>query len=237
MLYDLWERYRTFIVILGISLFLTISFILYPGATEIGPSAPFQTAVYASESEKTAEPLSLTPSRQAEDKQVVRKQSDPFAQKQQYVDLKGAVKKPGLYSFADNERVNDILQRAGGLLPNADLNRVNLAQTLVDGMIVWIPAQSDKAVFPLPLNQTDSETAATDRRAASVVPAAETKVNINQANLEQLMTLPGIGETRAKAILSYREKQGGFRSIDQLQEVGGIGEKLYEKIKEKISLQ
>lgn len=227
MLYQLWDQYRTWIVIAGISIFIAVSFWLYPGATEYGPAPPFQTPVYASDHAEVKKDDSQPSEQNTEE-------SKPPLTKQQFVDLKGAVKQPGVYSFSPNDRINDLLQKAGGLLPTADQNRINLAQTLVDGMMVWIPAKSDKA-SPSSLPAANVPASITVDSQPDLAQPPQ-KVNINTATQETLMTLSGIGETRAKAIISYRQKQSGFQSTEQLQEIEGIGEKLFVKIKDKVTV-
>lgn len=257
MLYDLWDRYRLWFIITGVSLFVVLSFLFYPGATEYGPAPPFQTAVFASEST----PALSSSSADLSDKTSVSSSTSAFlssstpssssvdpasdlatkdqAIKPQYVDLKGAVKNPGVYSFLPNERIHDVLQKAGGLLPTADQNRINLAQPLEDGMMIWIPAKNEITPnFPssAPANHTTPAVPVTSR-AGSQASSKNGLVNLNTASVEQLMTLSGIGETRAKAIMRYREEKGSFRTIQQLQEIPGIGEKLMEKIKDQVTLQ
>lgn len=256
MLYDLWDRYRTWIIVIGISLFVCLSFWFYPGATEYGPAPPFPTAVYASGDQltsptaqsdlldKSSSPISPDTSQPATTNTNMTKPNEKEQPaKLQYIDIKGAVKRPGVYSFEPNERIHDLIQKAGGLLPSADQNRINLAQSLVDGMMIWIPAKTEPA-SPSPASPavntggsiTNTNTNTTPIQLPQTV-ASSGVVNINSASVEQLMTLPGIGETRAKAIISYRESKGGFRSIQQLREIQGIGEKSLEKIKDKVSLQ
>ncbi|MGD8188987.1 helix-hairpin-helix domain-containing protein [Brevibacillus ginsengisoli] len=251
MLYDLWERYRTWIIVLGISLFVCLSFWFYPGATEYGPAPPFQTAVFASEdqppqkaaqaqqTDQTAASPSTTSMPPA-----TSNPNDSTAKEQPrkllYIDLKGSVKHPGVYPFEPNERVHDLIQKAGGLLPDADQNRINLAQSLTDGMVIWVPSKTDQApniASNYPFSQTSPQTTHPETNQLAPTSQSNERVNINTASIEQLKTLPGIGETRAKAIISYRESKGEFRSIEQLQEIQGIGEKLFAKIKDKISLQ
>ncbi|MCK9909593.1 ComEA family DNA-binding protein, partial [Microbacteriaceae bacterium K1510] len=137
------------------------------------------------------------------------------------VDVKGSVKKPGLYTFARQQRVADAIDKAGGALPNAELAEINLAQLLTDGSILRIPAKGEmlKAASPCtqggqpylaPGNGSSAEKA---NPSPSSTGTGEGKININTASLQELMNLPGIGETRAKAILAYREKNGQFRSL------------------------
>ncbi|RNB82333.1 ComEA family DNA-binding protein [Brevibacillus fluminis] len=173
--------------------------------------------------------------------------------KTMYVDVKGQVKQPGIYPFTDNERIADAIEKAGGFLPSADPLQVNLAQHLADGMYIIVPAKGGQAVAasPLPLIATtgggttgstggvggssgNSSTSAGVE--SSGTSSRATTVNLNTATADQLATLPGIGITRAEAILAYREQHGKFTKIEQLKNISGIGDKMFEKLKGKISV-
>lgn len=139
------------------------------------------------------------------------------------IDLKGAVVLPGVYEVNAGDRVIDVIEQAGGLSADADESKVNLAMKLADEMVIYIPKVGEQV-------DIDGN--------ASLEPKEEeaTKLNLNEAELEQLLTLPGIGPAKAQAILDYREQTGGFKSIDDLKNVTGIGDKTFEKLKELISV-
>jgi competence protein ComEA len=149
--------------------------------------------------------------------------SQPAPNVQVVVDLKGAVKKPGIYRVDSTARVFDVLELAGGPLQEADLNQVNLAQMLSDGMVVYIPKKGE--TVPV-VNQM----------AGSGLTTTESKININLATAEELLQLEGIGPAKAKAIIQYREKNGPFRSIDDLANVSGIGEKTLAKFRDQVAI-
>ena len=125
----------------------------------------------------------------------------------------GAVRHPGLYELAAGERVADLLAAAGGPLPAADLDRINLAAPVADGTQVIVPRRGEPA--PVPSTPTGDP-------AGSADPAAP--VNINLAGPEELETLPGVGPSTAAAIIEYREASGPFTTVEQLIDVSGIGE-------------
>lgn len=136
------------------------------------------------------------------------------------VDIKGEVKDPGVYELKNTQRIVDAIQVAGGFLSEADQQQVNLAQKLTDEMVIYIPKVGEESVSSLPtLNDGN-----------------EGKINLNQATVEQLETLPGIGPTKAEDILSFREENGSFKAIEDLKEISGIGEKTFEKLKDLISV-
>lgn len=155
-----------------------------------------------------------------------------------YVDVKGAVKHPGIYKAEADDRVYDLIQEAGGFNENADRNQVNLAQKVKDEMVIEVPKKGEKAASA----QTASAAAgisapasASSGTAASSEAAAQ--VNINTADQTQLETLPGIGPSKAAAIIEYREKNGPFQKPEDLKNVSGIGDQTFAKIENSITLQ
>lgn len=142
-------------------------------------------------------------------------EKDTFNGKVLYVHICGEVKVPGVYAMPEGSRLVDVVNAAGGLLPEADVSTVNLAGEAEDGMQVWIPAKAK------PERETD-----TDGR-----------IDINRAAREELCSLPGIGERKAEDIIRYREQNGAFESIEEIMKVTGIKQGLYEKIKEKICVR
>ncbi len=132
------------------------------------------------------------------------------------VHVAGAVRRPGVYRLAAGARVDDALRRAGGARARADLDAVNLAAKLEDGRQILVPRRAPTA--------TATATAAAPGAAAGgTAPAAP--INLNTATLEQLDTLDGVGPGIAQRILDYREQHGGFRDVQELGEVPGIGAK------------
>ena len=138
-----------------------------------------------------------------------------------YVHICGAVINPGVYQVPAGTRVYQALELAGGSSDDAYLSGINLADKLADGQKVYIPAEGENAEGIL---STDSG------GVQSVM------VNINTASEAQLMTLPGIGQSRAKDIINYRVKNGLFESIDDIMKVSGIKEAAFEKIKDLIKV-
>ena len=130
----------------------------------------------------------------------------------------GAVTAAGVYTLPADARVDDAV-RAAGATANADLSQLNLAQKLADGQKITVPAVGESAA-PASTSSVSENTQATP----------DVLVNINTATAEQLQNLPNIGEVRAKAIIDYREEHGGFKAIEELQEVSGIGEKTFEHL-------
>lgn len=147
------------------------------------------------------------------------------------VDVKGAVKQPGVYDMQAGDRVHHAIRQAGGTLDGADQNQLNLALLLQDGMVIYVPKKGEEEA-PSQASAGQSSNAGS---AGQNGPAKT--VNINTAAAEELQTLPGIGPSKAETIIAYREENGGFDSIEDLMNVTGIGEKSFEKLKSSITVK
>lgn len=147
-----------------------------------------------------------------------------------YVDLCGAVRNPGVYRIKSGSRVFQVLEQAGGCTPEASLETINQADLLSDGQKIRIYTRDEAAQIE-ENNQKESLTSGKTQESES-----DGRININQAGKEELETLTGIGETRAQAILAYREVHGAFSSVEELMQVEGIKEKTYEKLKDQIRI-
>ena len=135
-----------------------------------------------------------------------------------FVDVRGAVAVPGVYELPEKSRVFQAVEAAGGLLPEAKDELVNQAAELTDGQQVYIPFEGEAV-------QEAADQAETDGR-----------VNINTAGAEELMTLPGVGEAKAADIIAYREANGGFSSPEDIMQVSGIKDAMFQKIRDKIKI-
>ena len=141
------------------------------------------------------------------------------------VDVKGAVKNPGVYLCESNERILDVIEKAGGGAKDADFNAVNLSQKLIDEMIVYIPKiGEEQQMMQTMINGVGDGN------------PGDSLISLNQATKVELESLPGIGSKKAESIISYREANGGFQSIEQLKEIDGIGEKIFEQLKPFVKL-
>lgn len=141
----------------------------------------------------------------------------------------GAVNSPGVYEISEGERLVDAVSAAGGFLEEAAQDYCNLAAVLQDGEKVYIPTGNE--VRQLLENQgMVNEAQLAQQQKTSGGEAAGTKININTATVQQLMTLNGIGQAKAEAIVAYREANGGFQVCEDLMKVSGIKESLYRKI-------
>lgn len=139
------------------------------------------------------------------------------------VHIAGAVRKPGLLKVSATSRLGEAIDQAGGAIEQADLNQLNLAILLEDGARYYIPTEEESN------QKTTSDT--------ETKPIDKGKLDLNSAQLTDLTDLPQIGESRAKAILEYREKQGRFHSTDEIMKVPGIGEGIYAVIRDHITVR
>lgn len=169
------------------------------------------------------------------------------------VDIKGAVKNPGVYEVGENSRVSDVIALSGGLTDEADTSVINLSKNVIDEMVIIIYTKDEinemkkgstsikyiekECICP----KLENDACIEDK--IDNVPLEEEsnndlndKISLNNASLDELMTLDGIGEKKAQAIIDYRNKNNGFKSIEEILEVDGIGSTTYEKIKDRLTL-
>ncbi|HGF7239458.1 MULTISPECIES: helix-hairpin-helix domain-containing protein [Enterococcus] len=147
-----------------------------------------------------------------------------------YTDIKGSVKEPGIYSFSSEERVYDVLKRAGGLLEEADSDRINFSAKIEDQQVLYIPAVGEEP----PEHHNQSASPEGKQSTADTEPS---KININTASPSELQQIPGIGSVKAQEIIRFREENGSFQKVEDLQEISGIGEKTVEKLKNFVTIK
>ncbi|MGU7965752.1 helix-hairpin-helix domain-containing protein [Streptococcus suis] len=144
------------------------------------------------------------------------------------VDVKGAVAKPGLYTLEADARVTDAVEAAGGLTSQSDPKSINLAQKLSDEAVVYVASKDEN------ISVVTSTTAGS---AMSQEEKNTSLVNLNTATEADLQTISGIGAKRAADIIAYREANGGFKSVDDLNNVSGIGDKTMESIRPYVTVE
>lgn len=143
-----------------------------------------------------------------------------------YVDIKGAVKVPGIYQLKNQQRIWDALALAGGVSEEADTTQVNYAQKVKDQMIIYVPKKGE----PVP------QSLETLQESAPAQQNQEEKINLNTATEAELQTISGIGAKKAQEIIRFRDEQGPFKTVEELKNVPGIGEKTVERLKDMLTV-
>lgn len=143
-----------------------------------------------------------------------------------YVDIKGAVKVPGIYQLKNQQRIWDALALAGGVSEEADTTQVNYAQKVKDQMIIYVPKKGESVLQSL---ETLQESAPAQQN-------QEEKINLNTATEAELQTISGIGAKKAQEIIRFRDEQGPFKTVEELKNVPGIGEKTVERLKDMLTV-
>ena len=146
------------------------------------------------------------------------------------VEIKGEVKNPDVYVLDDECIIKDLIEKAGGLTENADLSNINRAKKLQDHELIYIGNKNET-----PVNNA-SQSSGKPASNAGASTGGSGKININTADVEALKKISGIGDSKAKSIISYREANGNFSSIEDLKNVDGIGEKMFDKIKDMVEV-
>jgi competence protein ComEA len=200
---------------------LTISII---GCT--GRKQSFQTTAVSEEDVADRETASLTASITPE----ISPSEVEIPEEKMVVYVCGAVINPGVYELENGSRVYQVVEAAGGFTEDAATEAVNQARKLSDEEEIYIPTKEETAQTGLTAWEENSQSSEAELR-------SDGKVNLNTADLEQLMTLSGIGQTRAEAILAYREEHGSFSSVEEIMNVQGIKEGTFSKIKDEIVVE
>ncbi|MFK4305893.1 competence protein ComEA [Bacillus sp. RC240] len=196
MMWDFPKKWLGLVIIIG-----TLIFLFFWKTNQQTERSLITTEVQVKDVEKKSKPKVLDT---REQKKII------------IIDVKGAVFKEGVYEMKEGDRVKEAVEKAGGLLPDADVKKVNLAQMVQDQMLLYVPNKNE----PVQEGATFSK--------------SEGKVQINTASKEQLEKITGIGSRKAESILKYREEHGPFQKIEDLLEIDGIGAKSLEKIKDQI---
>jgi len=220
MIEDLIEKAKQYKITLGLGLLGVIAagFILLQGRDQGGTDVQQLTEQTSSSSsymnEKSDKSNEISQA-ETEDQLVT-------------VDVKGAVKKPGVYQLQSNSRVHDALEKAGGLTDEADLKSVNQRRSWAGEAVVYVAKVGENAV--------DVTTSAPASATSGTGQAKSALVNLNTATEADFQTISGIGQKRAQDIIAYREANGRFKSVDELKNVSGIGAKTLEKLKEYVTV-
>lgn len=181
---------------------------------------------YFSSSDSSPPQEELIETIQSIEEKNLSESAEEAVMQQLFVEIKGAVMYPGVYELERDQRIKDVVQLAGGYTENADTQFINHAQKVQDEMVIYIPIMGEQL-----------EEGASSLLTLPTETNKEQKININKADVATLATLPGIGPSKAQSILTYREENGQFQTIDDLKNVSGIGDKTFEKLKDSITVK
>jgi competence protein ComEA len=215
-MHPIFEKYKSILMIAAgcicVMVLVLIAFREREPKETIIPAVPAQN-----EEKETGAPASNEASE-------LKKQGGSGEEENVFVDVKGSVKKPGLYKVKRGERLKFVIDRAGGFTAEADIKLINLAVKVSDEMLIYVPERGE-VESDIPVIQ--GEQSGSD----------ETKINLNSGTQEEFETLPGIGPAKAATFIQYREENGPFSKIEDIKDISGIGEKTFEKLKDYIFVQ
>lgn len=161
---------------------------------------------------------------------IVNVESNETEESKIIIHITGEVKNPGVYELPESSRISDAIEIAQGITSDANLTNVNLAYQLSDGQKIKIPC----------INDENNGNYIIENSEESIIQGSESKdnkININKANISELTSLPGVGESTAQKIISYREENGKFNKIEDIKNVSGIGESKYNQLKDYIKIK
>ena len=207
------KEYKIIVICAGLGLALGGFFLLKPTSQTPVKETNLQAEVAAVSKDSSSE------------KEVKKEEKEESPEQDLItVDVKGAVKSPGIYDLPLGSRFHDAVQKAGGLTEEADSKSLNLAQKISDEALVYVPTKGEEAASQQAASGTSPST------------SKEKKVNLNKASLEELKQVKGLGGKRAQDIIDHREANGKFKSVDELKKVSGIGAKTIEKLKDYVTV-
>ncbi len=207
------KEYKIIVICAGLGLALGGFFLLKPSSQTSVKETNLQAEVAAVSKDSSSE------------KEVKKEEKEESPEQDLItVDVKGAVKSPGIYDLPVGSRVHDAVQKAGGLTEEADSKSFNLAQKVSDEALVYVPTKGEEGASQQATSGTSPST------------SKEKKVNLNKASLEELKQVKGLGGKRAQDIIDHREANGKFKSVDELKKVSGIGAKTIEKLKDYVTV-
>ena len=204
------KEYKIIVICAGLGLVLGGFFLLKPVAQAPAKETKAQTEV------------TTIPKDSTDEKEDKNQKEESVKQDLITVDVKGAVKAPGLYDLPVGSRINDAVQKAGGLTDNADSKSINLAQKISDEALVYVPTKGEDTSQATQSNASNSK--------------ENKKVNLNKASLEELKQVKGLGAKRAQDIIDHRDSNGKFKSVDDLKKISGFGAKTIEKLKDYVTV-
>lgn len=217
---DLTKREKTGLYVFGVIILILISCIYFSNRNK--------GEIKINSSQAPTSQDEAVPSKKASSKEEISSTEEASTTEQAdeiKVYICGEVLSPGVYTLLEGDRIDTLINMAGGVTGEADLSTINLAERLHDEQYVRVPAKGEEGIF-----QTASNTGEGFSKSQGLI-------NINTASAEELDSLPGIGPAIASRIIAYREEKGKFTSIEQIKEVSGIGDSKYQDIKDRICVK
>lgn len=220
---DLKNKKIIGLVIITIIIFI-VSIFLYKQKSSNAFKEEYMTEIFEEESNDNMEYTETL----EEDTTIINE--DSIDRNKIIVEIKGEVAKPDVYQLEEGSIIKDLIDMAGGVTEEADLSRINRAEELLNHELIIIGNINDETESSVVQNNSTYSSNGNNSDKGN------TLININTADLEQLKEITGIGNIKAQSIIDYREANGGFKSLEELKNVDGIGDKTFEKIKEQITL-
>lgn len=215
-------EHKTVASVLGTVLVMLVMFFAWSSMeshkAEVQNDLPALSTSFSTSSGETSQPKTA--------KSASKTESDKI-----FVDIKGAVRKEGVYELTSGSRVTDVVKLAGGFTDDADKKSVNLAEKVADEAVIYVARVGEEVTLASTPSQAKNTAASGAQQDAD-----SAQINLNTATLEELQTISGIGAKRAQDIIDYRDNNDGFSSVDDLKNVSGIGEKTLEKLKAEVTV-
>ena len=232
----MFENKKKIIIILGIVLMLFIAYLIYESISKESSEIDFNILIDGAENINIEDDEELNKSANFVDNKVAESNETVEIKETIVIHITGEVKKEGVIYLEKGARIVDAIKEAGGETKNADLSQVNLAYELQDGQKIYIPNKNEKiSQYIIGINGETIDSNGTNTGNESTSSSKEgAKVNINTATQNELDGLPGIGPALAQRIIDFREENGNFKSIEDIQNVKGIGNSKFDEIKDKI---
>ena len=220
---DLKNKKIIGLAIITIIIFI-VSIFLYKQKSSNAFKEEYMTEIFEEESNDNMEYTETL----EEDTSIINE--DSIDRNKIIVEIKGEVAKPDVYQLEEGSIIKDLIDMAGGVTEEADLSRINRAEELLNHELIIIGNINDETESSVVQNNSTYSSNGNNSDKGS------TLININTADLEQLKEITGIGNIKAQSIIDYREANGGFKFLEELKNVDGIGDKTFEKIKDQITL-
>ena len=223
------DNKKKLIILIILIIGIIIAFIIYTISTNTYNEISLDSLV--SDNENIAENINNEINKQSENQLV----NEIDETEEILVHIAGEVKKEGIVYLKQGSRIIDAIKEAGGETKEADLSQINLAYELQDGQKVYIPNKNEKITEYITVSSGNNVIVEENKNSESTE-GKENKVNINTANQSELDSLPGIGPSIAQRIIEYREENGNFQKIEDLQNVKGIGDAKFSDIKDNVTV-